>query len=61
MDFVGDEDAVRYALQHILYELEPHGIGSLPSAAVAREFMKELEARGWRVCRNETRVVGEIR
>lgn len=49
MDLVGNEDAVRYALERAMRVHTKEG-GSpdwLPSSNVAREFLKELEERGW--------------
>ncbi len=51
MDFVGDEDAIRYALEVAIREHESSGVlvplDSLPAANVARVFLAELDRRGW--------------
>lgn len=55
MDFVGDEDATRYALEIALREHAHETLvanalfHSLPSAGVARVFIRELAERGWRL------------
>lgn len=60
MDFVGDEDATRYALEVALreHDRETHGAGiprdALPSANAARAFVTELRARGWKLTKEET-------
>ena len=59
MDFVGDEDAVRYALKVAVREHEKKTrecgvpLDSLPDAGIARTFLAELNARGWRVSKTE--------
>ena len=53
MDFVGDEDSTRYALQVAFQEHDRRtrecGVAqdSLPDAGVARVFLEELKRRGW--------------
>ena len=63
MDFVGDEDATRYALEIALREhdreTQTAGVAreSLPSANVARLFLAELSERGWKVAKEDVCVV----
>lgn len=63
MDFVGDEDATRYALQVALRghdsEARPAGVppDALPSAKIARLFLAELSARGWKLAKEDVCVV----
>lgn len=55
MDFIGNEDATRYALEVAFRahfdEARAAGVDkfSLPSAAIARLFLQDLEARGWKL------------
>lgn len=55
MDFVGDEDATRYALEVAFreHDLETRRAGvaqaALPSSRIARVFLRELAARGWKL------------
>ena len=59
MDFVGDEDATRYALELAFEEhmrvTEAAGVplDALPDAGVARVFMAELARRGWAIKKAE--------
>jgi len=63
MDFVGDEDATRSALQVALreHDWETRAAGvprdALPSANVARMFVTELRARGWKLTKDDVCVV----
>jgi hypothetical protein len=63
MDFVGDEDATRYALEVALreHDRETQADGvvreSLPSARIARVFFGELNARGWKLAKDDVCVV----
>ena len=55
MDFIGDEDAVRYALEVAFQahfdEARAAGVDkfSLPSSNIARVFVRELAERGWEI------------
>jgi hypothetical protein len=55
MDFVGDEDATRYALEKAFAQHMEDTYAarvpyrSLPSAGIARVFLEELTARGWTI------------
>jgi len=63
MDFVGNEDATRYALEVSLreHDRETAAAGvvrdSLPSAHIARVFLAELKARGWKLTKDDVCVV----
>lgn len=55
MDFIGDEDATRYALERAFEEQRTETRAAcvpddaLPSANIARAFAAELGARGWEI------------
>jgi len=59
MDFIGDEDAVRYALEVAFRKHDEDtrlaGVAqdSLPSADVARVFARELAERGWKLVKDQ--------
>jgi len=66
MDFVGDEDSTRYALE-VAFQAhfdEARAAGadkfSLPSTNIARVFLEELKKRGWALEKSSERALVEV-
>ena len=61
MDFIGDEDATRHALDVAFREHERKTregyvpLNSLPAADIARVFIDELSTRGWKLEKKDPR------